>query len=114
MRASPPDVRALIDAGVAVAIATDCNPGTSAVLSMPEAIGVACSLYGITPLEALAASTANAAWVLGLADRHGTLAPGYRADLVVLDGDAFRHVPYRPGHNPVVHTYVGGRRVGGR
>jgi imidazolonepropionase len=114
MRARPPDVRALIDAGAAVAIATDCNPGTSAVLSMPEAIGVACALYGLAPLEAVAASTANAAWVLGLADRHGTLAPGYRADLVVLDGDAFRHVPYRPGHNPVIHTYVGGRRVGGR
>jgi imidazolonepropionase-like amidohydrolase len=45
---------------------------------------------------------------------HGTLAPGRRADLVVLDGDAFRQVPYRPGHDPVLHTYVGGRRVGGR
>jgi imidazolonepropionase len=114
LRSSPPDVRALLNAGAAVAIATDCNPGTSPVLSMPEAIAVACSLYGMTPLEALAAATVNAAWVLGLEMLHGTLAPGRRADLVVLDGDAFRQVPYRPGHDPVLHTYVGGRRVGGR
>jgi len=114
LRSSPPDVRALIDAGAAVAIATDFNPGTSPTLSMPEAIAVACSLYGMTPLEALAAATVNPAWALGLETTHGTLAPGRRADLVVLDGDAFRQVPYRPGHAPVLHTYVGGRRVGGR
>jgi imidazolonepropionase len=114
LRSAPPDVRALLSAGAVVAIATDCNPGTSPVTSMPEAIATACSLYAMTPLEALAAATANAAWVLGLEASHGTLAPGRAADLVVLDGDAFRHVPYRPGHDPVLHTYVGGRRVGGR
>jgi imidazolonepropionase len=114
LRASPPDVRGIIDAGAAVAIATDCNPGTSPVVSMPEAIATACSLYGLRPLEALAAATIDPAWVLGLSDAHGTLAPGWRADLVILDGDAFRQVPYRPGHNPVQHTYVGGKRVGGR
>jgi imidazolonepropionase len=81
---------------------------------MPEAIATACSLYGLRPLEALAAATIDPAWVLGLSDAHGTLAPGWRADLVILDGDAFRQVPYRPGHNPVQHTYVGGKRVGGR
>ncbi len=111
LRSSPPDVRALIDAGAAVAIATDFNPGTSPVVSMPEAIAVACSLYGVTPLEALAAATRNAAWVLGLEASHGTLSPGMRADVVVLDGEAFRQAPYRPGHNPVLQTYVGGRRV---
>lgn len=114
LRASPPDVRAMLRAGAAVAIATDCNPGTSPVVSMPEAIAIACSLYGMRPLEALAAATLDPAWVLGLSDAHGTLAPGRRADLVILDGDAFRQVPYRPGHNPVRHTYVGGRKVGGR
>lgn len=114
LRSSPPDVRALIGAGASVAIATDFNPGTSPVLSMPETIAVACSLYGMTPLEALAAATANAAWVLGLADRHGTLAPGFSADLVVLEGDAFRQVPYRPGHHPVLHAFARGRRIGGR
>ncbi len=114
LRSSPPDARALLAAGAAIAIATDFNPGTSPTLSMPEAIAVACSLYGMTPLEALAAATVNPAWVLGLDASHGTLAPGRRADLVILDGDAFRQVPYRPGHHPVLHTYVGGRRVGGR
>jgi imidazolonepropionase len=114
LRSSPPDVRRLIDAGAVVALATDCNPGTSPVASMPEVVATACALYGLTPHEALAAATANAAWVLGLGASHGTLSVGRRADLVVLDGDAFRQVPYRPGHDPVVHTYVGGRRVGGR
>jgi imidazolonepropionase len=111
---SPPDVRTLLDAGAAVAIATDFNPGTSPVLSMPEAIATACSLYGLRPLEALAAATVNASTVLGFAPGRGTLAPGRPADLVVLDGDAFRMVPYRPGHNPVVRTFVDGERVGGR
>jgi len=113
LRAAPPDVRGLLDAGAAVAIATDFNPGTSPVLSMPEAIATACSLYGLTPAEALVAATANAAAALGLAGTRGTLAPGRPADLVVLDGDAFRQVPYRPGHNPVRHTFADGRRIGG-
>lgn len=111
---SPPDVRAMLDAGAAVAIATDFNPGTSPVISMPEAIATACSLYGLRPLEALAAATVNASAALGLAPERGTLSPGRPADLVVLDGDAFRLVPYRPGHNPVVRTFVDGERVGGR
>lgn len=114
LRSSPPDVRAMLGAGAAVAIATDLNPGTSPVASMPETIALACSLYGMSPMEALAAATINAAHVLGISERHGTLAPGMRADLVVLEGDAFRMVPYRPGHQPVLHTFAGGRRVGGR
>jgi imidazolonepropionase len=110
---APPDVRALEAAGAAIAIATDCNPGTSPVVSMPEAIATACSLYRMAPLKALAAATMNPSWVLGLNGTQGTLTPGRRADLVILDGEAFRQVPYRPGHNPVRHTYVGGTRVGG-
>jgi len=111
LRSAPPDVRALLGAGATVAIATDFNPGTSPVVSMPEAIATACSLYGLTPLEALTAATANPARVLGLEQTHGRLAPGARADLVVLDGDAFRQVPYRPGHDPVIRTIVGGKVV---
>ncbi|MGA9162771.1 MAG: imidazolonepropionase [Actinomycetota bacterium] len=114
LRSSPPDVRALLDAGAAVAIASDFNPGTSPVLSMPEVIATACSLYGLHPLEALAAATVNASAALGLAPERGTLAPGGPADVVVLEGDAFRLVPYRLGHNPVVRTFVDGERVGGR
>lgn len=99
---------ALLAAGAIAALATDCNPGTSPVVSMPEAIAVGCALYGLTPNEALVAATANAARVLGLAEMHGRLAPGARADIVVLEGDGFRHVPYRLGHDPVIRTVVGG------
>jgi imidazolonepropionase len=113
LRSTPPDVRALIDTGAVIALATDCNPGTSPVVSIPEVIVTGCSMYGLTPAEALAAATVNAAAALGLGNR-GTLAVGAPADLVILDGDAFRQVPYRPGHNPVLHTFANGKRVGGR
>jgi len=114
LRATPPPVDALLAAGAVAALATDCNPGTSAVASMPEAIAVGCALYGLTPNEALLAATANAARVLDLDRTHGRLAPGAEADLLVLEGDGFRHVPYRPGHDPVVRTIVGGEVVWGR
>lgn len=111
LRAEPPPVAALAEAGAPLAVATDLNPGTSPVLSMPLAVALACSLYGLSPGAALVAATANPAWVLGLDDRLGTLEPGKRADFLVLDGDDFRMVPYRPGHNPVLEAYVGGERV---
>jgi imidazolonepropionase len=108
--AKRPPVAALLDWGAAVAVATDFNPGTSPVLSMPEAIAMACTLYGLSPLSAFAAATVNPAWVLGISDQLGTLEPGKRADFLVLDAEDLSHVPYRPGHNPVVATYVGGQR----
>jgi len=109
--ATPPPVDALLAAGAVAALATDCNPGTSPVASMPEAIAVGCALYGLSPNEALLAATANAARVLDLDRTRGRLAPGAEADLLVLEGDGFRHVPYRPGHDPVVRTIVGGEVV---
>jgi imidazolonepropionase len=75
---------------------------------MPEAMALVCARYRLPPVEALVGATVNAAWVLRLDDRLGSLAPGKRADLVVLDGPEVRMVPYRPGHNPVVRTFVGG------
>jgi len=104
-------VPALLGAGAVAAIASDFNPGTSPVLSMPEVVATACALYGLAPLEALTAATANPARVLGLERTHGTLSVGARADVLVLDGDGFRQVPYRPGHDPVERTIVGGRVV---
>ena len=101
----------LWDAGCTAALATDCNPGTSPVLSMPEAVALGCALYGLSPAHALTAATINAAWVLGLHRRLGSLEAGKRADFVVLDAPEFRAVPYRPGHNPVAAVYVGGVRV---
>jgi len=108
--AKRPPVAALAEAGAAFALATDCNPGTSAVASMPEAIALGCALYRLSPLAALTAATANAAWVLGLQDRLGSLEPGKRADFLVLDAPEFRMVPYRPGHNPVAEVWLAGRR----
>ena len=114
LRANPPPTRTLVNAGAALAIASDFNPGTSPTLSMPEVVSTVCTLYRLTPHEALTAATMNPAWVLGLAHRTGTLEVGKRADILVLDADAFRQVPYRSGHNPVRHTYIDGRKVGER
>jgi imidazolonepropionase len=110
----PAPARRLIESGAAVAVATDFNPGTSAVLSMPEAIAFACSLYRLTPAEALTAATLNAAAVLGVADRAGSLEVGKAADVVVLEGEGVANVPYRPGHDPVIATFAGGRRLEAR
>ena len=111
LRAGAPPAAALRDAGAAIAIATDCNPGTSPVCSMPEAIAMACTLYGMDPRSALVAATATPAWVLGLDDRLGRLEPGLRADLVLLEEPDVAMIPYRPGHDPVTATFVGGERV---
>jgi imidazolonepropionase len=110
-RERPPPLAELLDAGAAVAVATDFNPGTSPCLSIPEAMSVAASLYRMSPAAALAATTINAAAALGLQDRLGSLEPGKQADFVVLDGLDLELVPYRPGHNPVVETWIGGERL---
>jgi imidazolonepropionase len=104
-----PPARALADAGAICVLATDCNPGTSPVASMPVIVGLAVRRYGWSVREALAAATLNAAWVLGLHDR-GSLEVGKRADLLVLDGPV-EHVPYRFGHDPVVAVIQGGEVV---
>ncbi|MGH2740436.1 MAG: imidazolonepropionase [Actinomycetota bacterium] len=109
LRMRPPPVAELIEAGVHLAVGTDFNPGTSPVLSMPEAIAMACSLYGLGPKQALTGATINGAWVLGLHDRLGSLEPGKRADFLVLDGEDVRMLAYRPGHNPVRRVFVGGK-----
>jgi imidazolonepropionase len=111
LRAQPPPVRELLEGGAAVAVATDFNPGTSPCLSMPEVISVAASLYRMPVAAAVAAATINPAFALGLHDRLGSLEPGKRADFVVLDAADPTMVPYRPGHNPVAETWIGGKRV---
>jgi imidazolonepropionase len=88
--------RQLVEAGVPVALATDFNPGTSPVTSLPIAMSMAAVTLGLTPGEALAATTVNAAAALGLADR-GALAPGMRADLVAWDVPSHAQLPYWVG-----------------
>jgi imidazolonepropionase len=99
--------RAIIEAGAIFALATDANPGTSPVFSMPVVIGLASRLYGLGIREALGASTLNAAWTLDLHHDRGSIEVGKRADLVVLDGPA-ESMPYRFGHDPVAITIAGG------
>lgn len=91
-----PDARRLLDAGVRVALATDCNPGTSYTSSMPFCIALAVRELGMTPLEALHAATQGGAWSLRRTDV-GHLRVGARADLVVLDAPSHVHLSYRPG-----------------
>jgi imidazolonepropionase len=95
-----PPARDLADAGAICALATDCNPGTSPIVSLPLIVGLAVRRYGWTALEALLACTLNAAWVLGLSGELGSLEAGKRADMVLLDGP-ISHAPYRFGRNPV-------------
>ena len=92
-RPQPPG-RALVDAGTAVALATDLNPGSAFAESLPLACAIACTQTGLAPAEALAACTVNAAHVLGRADRIGRLAPGYDADVVLLDAPDWRYLAY--------------------
>lgn len=96
--------RRLVDAGVTVALATDCNPGTSFTTSMPFVIALACRELGLTPLEAVRAATLGGAAALR-ADDVGHLRVGARADLVVLDAPSAVHLAYRPGVD-LVHRVV--------
>ena len=105
-----PPARALIDAGAAVALATDFNPGSAFCESIPLVCSLAATQMKMAPEEALAASTVNAAHVLGRADRKGRLAPGYDADVVLVAADDWRHLAYHLG-GPVVHTVVAGGEI---
>ncbi len=100
--------RALVDAGAIGVLATDANPGTSPVVSLPLIIGLAVRRYGWTVREALLATTLNAAWVVRRSRETGSLEVGKRADVLVLDGP-IESVPYRLGHNPVAFAFVAGR-----
>lgn len=99
--------RALVDAGALVVLATDLNPGTAPVASLPVVLGLAARLYGFGVRELLAAVTLNAAWVLGLEHTHGSIETGKRADALVLDGPV-EDLAYRFGRNPVAVVFIGG------
>jgi imidazolonepropionase len=102
--------RALADAGAICALATDLNPGTSPLQSLPLVAGIAVRRYGWSVREALLAITLNAAWVIGRSADLGSIEPGKRGDLVLLDCPA-EHVPYRFGRNPVALVLMEGRVV---
>jgi imidazolonepropionase len=91
----------ILDAGGMLALATDCNPGTAWNESMQFAIALACRYMGMTPAQAIAASTINAAHAIRRADRVGSLEPGKQADLLILSVPDYRHLGYRFGTNLV-------------
>lgn len=100
-----PDARALVDAGVTVALASDCNPGSCYTSSLPFCIALAVREMGLTPAEAVRAATAGGAAALGRSDV-GALVPGARADLILLDAPSHVHLAYRPGVPLVARTWV--------
>ena len=104
-----PPARALVDAEAIVALATDFNPGSAFCESLPVVATLACTQLGLSPEEALAGMTVNAAHVLGLDDR-GRLEPDLRADIVLLDAPDWRHLAYHLAGD-VVHTVVREGRV---
>lgn len=103
-----PPIAALREAGVPMAVATDHNPGTSPTLSLRLMLSMACTLFRLTPEEALRGATVNAARALGLADR-GRLVAGQRADLLLWDAGHPRELAYLFGHNPLIRRLWGGR-----
>jgi imidazolonepropionase len=109
-RSPYPDARRLLDAGVTVALATDCNPGSAYVTSMPLMIALAVREMHLTPAEALHAATVAGARALRREDI-GRLTPGARADVAMLDAPSHVHLAYRPGTPLVSQTWVGGEAV---
>jgi len=105
-----PPARALVDAGAAVALATDLNPGSAFCESLPLVCSLAATQLRLAPEEALTACTVNAAHVLRRADRAGRLAPGYDADVVLVGAEDWRHLAYHLG-GPVVETVIRRGRV---
>lgn len=103
-----PPIAALRAAGVPMAVATDCNPGSSPMTSLPLAMNMACTLFRMTPLEALQGTTLHAARALGLTDC-GTIAPGMRADLCLWNAAHPAELSYLIGASPLQLRMFGGR-----
>jgi imidazolonepropionase len=110
LRSAYAPARMLQDAGVTLALATDCNPGTSYTTSMPFVIALACNAYGLSVDDAVRAATWGGAQALAR-DDVGRLAPGTRGDLVLLDGDHWVDLAYHPGMDVVAHVVKDGEVV---
>jgi len=109
-RSPYPDARRLLDAGAKVALASDCNPGSSFTTNIPFCIALAVREMRMTPDEALWSATRGGALALRR-DNIGKLAPGWRADFVLLDAPSHVHLAYRPGTPIVAGVWHGGRLV---
>lgn len=101
----------IIDNGIPIAVATDCNPGSSYTESMPMIITLSVLEMGISPEMAITSATLNAAYAVGVGDKVGSLDIGKKADFIVLKEDSYLFIPYHYGVNPIFATYKNGKRV---
>jgi len=106
-----PRAREMIEAGLAVVLATDFNPGSSPTPSMPMILSLACTQMKMSPAEAITAATINAAYSLNRGDKIGSLEAGKRANFVIFDCEDYREVPYWFGLPQISAVFVQGRRV---
>jgi len=106
-----PPARAMIDAGLAVVLATDFNPGSSPIASMPVVLSLACTQMKMTPAEGITAATINAAWSLNLATEVGSLERGKSADFVIHEARDYREIPYFLGTQRPAMVFAQGERV---
>lgn len=105
------NARAMLEAGAALALATDINPGSAPCPSMPLVMALACRYQKLLPAEALNAATLNAAYAIGLGDRVGSIEVGKRADMLIIAAPDYRHLMYQFGGNLVKQVIKGGKRV---
>ena len=110
-RTAYPPARAMIDHGLAIVVASDFNPGSSPIPSMPFIASLACLYMRLTPAEALTAATINAAWSLGLADSIGSLEAGKQADFLIHEFTDFREIAYFIAATELPRVFIAGRDV---
>jgi imidazolonepropionase len=103
--------RAMIADGLAIVLASDFNPGSSPIPSIPLVLSLASTQMGMTPAEAITATTLNAAYSLGLGDKIGSIEPGKQADFVIHDCQDYREIAYFAGIESAASVYIGGRLV---
>jgi imidazolonepropionase len=109
-----PPARAMIELGLAIVLATDFNPGSSPIVSMPFIISLACLQMGLSPAEALTATTINAAWSLGLGNRTGSLETGKQADLLIHEFGDYRELAYYIAAPARPRVFIAGREAAPR
>ena len=110
-RTAYPAARAMIDHGLAIVLASDFNPGSSPIPSMPFIVSLACLYMRLTPAEALTAATINAAWSLGLGDSIGSLEAGKQADFLIHEFTDFREIAYFIAATELPRVFIAGRDV---